>query len=166
MLGKIESRRRSGQQRMSAKDGSYGDDYILEGDFDWGSNLDNNYTFFTGTIDDGDVVGDLVNIEDSRFKINIGVLSGGTHEFAIIGMFVQEDSNDYFYTHRYHSDLYGNQFYIDKDAYAEILIDKAKITLSAPSAPRAAVSSAPSAPRAAVSSAPSGSLSSQQWRRR
>ncbi|MBR6024914.1 MAG: Ig-like domain repeat protein [Methanobrevibacter sp.] len=116
--------------KIDAKDGSYGEDYILEGDFDWGSNLDNNYTFFTGTIDDGDVVGDLVNIEDSRFKINIGVLSGGTHEFAIIGMFVQEDSNDYFYTHRYHSDLYGNQFYIDKDAYAEILIDKAKITLT------------------------------------
>ena len=116
--------------KIDAKDGSYGEDYILEGDFDWGSNLDNNYTFFTGTIDDGDVVGDLVNIEDSRFKINVGVLSGGTHEFAIIGMFAQEDSNDYFYTHRYHSDLYGNQFYIDKDAYAKILIDKAKITLT------------------------------------
>ena len=116
--------------KIDAKDGSYGEDYILEGDFDWGSNLDNNYTFLTGTIDDGDVVGDLVNIEDSRFKINIGVLSGGTHEFAIIGMFAQEDSNDYFYTHGYHSDLYGNQFYIDKDAYAKILIDKANITLT------------------------------------
>ena len=116
--------------KIDAKDGSYGEDYILEGDFDWGCNLDNNYTFFTGTIDDGDVVGDLVNIEDSRFKINVGVLSGGTHEFAIIGMFAQKDSNDYFYTHRYHSDLYGNQFYIDKDAYAKILIDKAKITLT------------------------------------
>ncbi|MBQ6345346.1 MAG: right-handed parallel beta-helix repeat-containing protein, partial [Methanobrevibacter sp.] len=115
---------------IDAKDGSYGLDYILDGNFDWGCNLDNNYTFLAGIRDDENIFGDLLTIKENRFKINMGVLSGGTHEFFMEGMYTQGDSNDHFYNHHYYSDLYGNEFYVIKDGYAKILIDKAKITLT------------------------------------
>ena len=115
---------------IDAKDGSYGLDYILDGNFDWGCNLDNNYTLLAGIRDDENIFGDLLTIKENRFKINMGVLSGGTHEFFMEGMYTQGDSNDHFYNHHYYSDLYGNEFYVIKDGYAKILIDKAKITLT------------------------------------
>ena len=116
--------------KIDAKDGSYGMDYILDGDFDWGCNLDNNYTLLAGIRDDENLFGDLLNIKNNRFKISMGVLSGRTHEFFMEGMYTQGDSNDHFYNQYYYSDLYGNEFYVIKDGYAKILIDKAKITLT------------------------------------
>ncbi|WP_298523334.1 right-handed parallel beta-helix repeat-containing protein, partial [uncultured Methanobrevibacter sp.] len=114
---------------LNAKDGAYGMEYVLEGVFDWGSNLDNNYTLLAGVMDET-VFGGLLTIEDNQFKINVGVLSGGTHEFTMSGMHTQGDSNDHFYGHEYYSDLYGNEFYLNKEAYAKIVIEKARITLN------------------------------------
>ena len=116
--------------KIDEKDGSYGMDYILDGVFDWGSNLDNNYTVLAGIRDDENLFGDLLTIKDNQFKISMGVLSGGTHEFAMEGMYTQGDSNDHFYLRYYYSDLYGNEFYLNKAAYAKILIEKAKIILT------------------------------------
>ena len=116
--------------KIDEKDGSYGMDYILDGVFDWGSNLDNNYTVLAGIRDDENLFGDLLTIKDNQFKISMGVLSGGTHEFAMEGMYTQGDSNDHFYTRSYYSDLYGNEFYLNKASYAKIMIEKARITLT------------------------------------
>ena len=116
--------------KIDEKDGSYGMDYILDGVFDWGSNLDNNYTVLAGIRDDENLFGDLLTIKDNQFKISMGVLSGGTHEFAMEGMYTQGDSNDHFYLRYYYSDLYGNEFYLNKAAYAKIVIEKAKIILT------------------------------------
>ncbi|MBQ8018707.1 MAG: hypothetical protein IJ258_11520, partial [Methanobrevibacter sp.] len=116
--------------KIDVKDGSYGEDYILEGDFDWGSNLNNSYTLLAGIRDDENLFEDLLTLEDNRFNISMGLLSAGTHEFAMEGMFSQGDSNDHFYTHYYYSDIYGNEFYVIKDGYAKILIEKARITLT------------------------------------
>ena len=116
--------------KIDEKDGSYGMDYILDGVFEWGSNLDNNYTVLAGIRDDENLFGDLLTIKDNQFKISMGVLSGGTHEFAMEGMYTQGDSNDHFYLRYYYSDLYGNEFYLNKAAYAKIVIEKAKIILT------------------------------------
>ena len=116
--------------KIDEKDGSYGMDYILDGVFEWGSNLDNNYTVLAGIRDDENLFGDLLTIKDNQFKISMGVLSGGTHEFAMEGMYTQGDSNDHFYLRYYYSDLYGNEFYLNKAAYAKIVIEKAKIILN------------------------------------
>ena len=116
--------------KMDEKDGEYGTDYILEGVFEWGSNLDNNYTFLVGIRDDENLFGDLLKINDTRFTINQGLLSAGTHEFAMEGMFTQEDSNDHYYSRYYYSDLDGNRYYLNKGEYAKILIEKARIQLN------------------------------------
>ena len=116
--------------KISKKDGSYGFEYILDGDFDWGSNLNNNYTVLAGVADNETVFGDLLTIEDNKFKINVGVLSGGTHEFFMPGIDYQKDRLDHFFGYHYYSDLYENEFYLNDAAYAKILIDKAKITLN------------------------------------
>ena len=116
--------------KISPKDGIYGREYILEGDFDWGSNLNNNYTVLAGVADEEIVFGDLVTIEDNKFKINMGVPSAGTHDLYMPGMYSQGDRMDYFYGHDYFSDLYGNEFYLNNPGYAKIVIDKAKITLT------------------------------------
>ena len=115
---------------ISKKDGSYGLEYILDGDFDWGSNLNNNYTVLAGVADNETVFGDLLAVEDNKFKINLGVLSGGTHEFFMPGIDYQKDRLDHFFGYHYYSDLYENEFYLNDAAYAKILIDKAKITLN------------------------------------
>ena len=115
---------------MSKKDGAYGREYVLNGVFDWGSNLNNNYTVLMGVADNETIFGDLLTIEDNKFKINMGVLSAGTHEFFMPGIDYQRDRLDHFFGHQYYSDLYGNEFYLNKEAYVKILIDKAKITLN------------------------------------
>ena len=115
---------------MKKKDASYGSEYILNGAFDWGSNLNNTFTLLSGTIDDENVFGDLLTVEDNKFNINLGVLSGGTHELAMEGMYTQGDSNDHFYTHVYYSDLNGNEFYLTNPAYLKVVISKAKILLN------------------------------------
>lgn len=115
---------------LKSKDDSYGREYILEGTFDWGSNLNNNYTVLAGLYDDEIIFGDLLTIEDNKFKINGGVLSAGSHNVTMAGMYLQGDRMDYFYGHEYYSDLYGNEFYLNNIAFAKILIDKAKITLN------------------------------------
>ena len=115
---------------ISKKDGSYGLEYVLDGIFDWGSNLNNNYTVLAGVADNETVFGDLLTIEDNKFKINMGVLSAGTHEFYMHGIDYQRDRLDHFFGYHYYSDLYENEFYLNDTAYAKILIDKAKITLN------------------------------------
>ena len=114
---------------MNEKDASYGADYILTGVFDWGSNLNNTVTLLSGTIDEN-IFGEVLTIEDNKFNINLGVLSGGTHELSMIGMFTQGDSADHFYTHMYYSDLNGNEFYLTNPAYLKVVISKAKILLN------------------------------------
>ena len=116
--------------KITPKDGIYGQEYILEGDFDWGCNYNNPYTVLAGIADDEIVFGDLVTIEDNKFKINMGVPSAGTHELYMPGMYSQGDRMDHFFGHDYFSDLYGNEFYLNDAGYAKILIDKAKITLT------------------------------------
>ena len=116
--------------KLDEKDGSYGTDYILDGIFEWGCNLDDNYTFLAGIRDDENLFEKLVSIKDNQFNISMGVLSAGTHDFAMEGMFIQGDSNDHYYTRSYYSDLYGNEFYLNKGEYAKILIEKANITLN------------------------------------
>ncbi len=113
------------------KDGSYNLDYVLEGGFDWGTNLNNNFTLLSGVKDYENLFGELLTIEDNKFKINMGVLTGGTHEFTMAGMYTQGDSADHFCGHQYYSDLYGNEFYLElnKEAYAKIVIERAKISL-------------------------------------
>ena len=115
---------------MNEKDASYGSEYILNGKFDWGSNLNNTFTLLSGTIDDENAFGDLLTVEDNKFNINLGVLTGGTHELAMEGMYTQGDSNDHFYTHMYYSDLNGNEFYLTNPAYLKVVIAKAKILLN------------------------------------
>ncbi len=115
---------------MTQKDASYGSEYILNGAFDWGSNLNNTFTLLSGTINDENVFGDLLTVEDNKFNINLGVLTGGTHELAMEGMYTQGDSNDHFYTHVYYSDLNGNEFYLTNPAYLKVVIAKAKILLN------------------------------------
>ncbi len=115
---------------MNEKDASYGSEYILNGKFDWGSNLNNTFTLLSGTIDDENAFGDLLTVEDNKFNINLGVLTGGTHELAMEGMYTQGDSNDHFYTHVYYSDLNGNEFYLTNPAYLKVVIAKAKILLN------------------------------------
>ena len=115
---------------MTQKDASYGSEYILNGKFDWGSNLNNTFTLLSGTMDDENVFGDLLTVENNEFNINLGVLSGGTHELAMEGMYTQGDSNDHFYTHVYYSDLKGNEFYLTNPAYLKVVIAKAKILLN------------------------------------
>ena len=115
---------------MTQNDASYGSEYILNGKFDWGSNLNNTFTLLSGTIDDENVFGDLLTVENNEFNINLGVLSGGTHELAMEGMYTQGDSNDHFYTHVYYSDLKGNEFYLTNPAYLKVVIAKAKILLN------------------------------------
>ena len=119
------------------KDASYGSEYIVEGDFDWGTNLNNNHTLLMGYLDDENLFVDLITVENNKYKINMGVLSGGSHELSMSGMYTQGDSADHFHTHHYYSDLAGNEFYLGKDdsgmdreAYAKILIDKASISLN------------------------------------
>ena len=114
---------------MNEKDASYGADYILNGVFDWGSNLNNTVTLLSGTIDEN-IFGEVLTVEDNKFNINLGVLSGGTHELAMIGMFTQGDSADHFYTHMYYSDLNGNEFYLTNPAYLKVVIAKAVILLN------------------------------------
>lgn len=114
---------------INVKDGIYGVEYILEGIFDWGSNLNNNYTLLSGTIDDENIFGDAVTIEDNKFNMSLGLLSGGTHEIEMSGVDIQQDSADHFYLHRYYADANGNQFYLDDYAYAKILIEQAKILM-------------------------------------
>ena len=116
--------------KLDEKDGVYGTDYILDGIFEWGCNLDDNYTFLAGIRDDENLFEKLVSINDYRFNISMGVLPAGSHEFAMEGMFIQGDSNDHYYTRSYYSDLYGNEFYLNKGEYAKILIEKANITLT------------------------------------
>ena len=116
--------------KIDAKDGAYGMEYVLDGDFDWGSNLNSDYVLLAGIRDDDIVFGGLLNVEDNKFKISMGVLSGGTHEFTMAGMFSQGDSADHFYGHSYYADLKGNEFYLNKEAYAKIVIEKARITLN------------------------------------
>nr|WP_294999809.1 Ig-like domain repeat protein [uncultured Methanobrevibacter sp.] len=112
------------------KDNAYGSENILDGVFDWGSNLNNTYTVLTGLADGEDLFGDLLTVVDNKFKIELGVLSSGTHELIMAGMDTQQDSNDHFYLDDYYYDLYGNEFYLYKEAIAKTLIEKANITLN------------------------------------
>ena len=114
---------------INVKDSVYGVEYIFDGIFDWGSNLNNNYTLLSGTIDDENIFGDAVTIEDNKFNMSLGVLSGGSHELEMSGMYTQEDSNDHYYLHSYYPDANGNQFYLDNYPYAKILIEQAKILM-------------------------------------
>ncbi|MEE0934829.1 MAG: Ig-like domain repeat protein, partial [Methanobrevibacter sp.] len=114
---------------MNEKDASYGADYILNGKFDWGSNLNNTVTLLSGTIDE-DIFGEVLTVENNTFNINLGVLSGGTHELSMIGMYTQGDSADHFHTHMYYSDLNGNEFYLTNPAYLKVVISKAVILLN------------------------------------
>ena len=114
---------------INVKDGIYGVEYILDGIFDWGSNLNNNYTLLSGTIDYEDIFGDAVTIVDNKFNMSLGLLSGGTHEIEMSGVDIQQDSADHFYSHSYYADANGNQFYLDDCAYAKILIEQAKILM-------------------------------------
>ena len=72
----------------------------------------------------------MLTVVDNKFKINLGVLSGGTHEILMAGMYTQGDTNDHFIGHQYYSDLYGNEFYLSGPAYAKIGIEKGKISLT------------------------------------
>ncbi|MEE1336394.1 Ig-like domain repeat protein [Methanobrevibacter sp.] len=114
------------------KDGSYGVEYVMEGVFDWGCNLNNNHTLLLGTLDDVNPFIELVTIEDNKFNISMGMLPGGAHTLALEGMYTQEDSLDHFVGHDYYNDLKGNQFYLDADkiAFVQIVIEKAKIILN------------------------------------
>ena len=115
---------------INVKDSVYGVEYILDGIFDWGSNLNNNYTLLSGTIDDENIFGGAVTIEDNKFNMSLGLLSGGTHEIEMSGVDIQQDSaNLNFYLHSYYADANGNQFYLDDYAYAKILIEQAKILM-------------------------------------
>ena len=114
---------------INVKDSVYGVEYIFDGIFDWGSNLNNNYTLLSGTIDDEDIFGDAVTIVDNKFNMSLGVLPGGSHELEMSGMYNQEDSNDHYYHHNYYPDANGNQFYLDNYPYAKILIEQAKILM-------------------------------------
>ena len=116
--------------KIIKKDASYGQDYILDGVFDWGSNLNNTVTLLSGIMDEDNIFGEVVTVEDNKFNINLGVLTGGTHELTMAGMHTQEDSADHFYTHDYYSDLNGNEFYLLNPAYQKIVIDKAVILLN------------------------------------
>ncbi|WP_407380671.1 hypothetical protein [Methanobrevibacter sp.] len=116
--------------KISLNDSSYGDDNILNGDFDWGSNLNNTYTLLIGFVDEENIFGDMLTIVDNKFNINLGVLPSGTHEFVMAGMYTQEDSNDHFWQHDYYNDLYGNEFYLSGPVYAKIGVEKAKINLT------------------------------------
>ncbi|MBQ9025048.1 MAG: hypothetical protein IJ104_01525, partial [Methanobrevibacter sp.] len=116
--------------KISLDDSSYGSEYILNGDFDWGSNLNTTYLILTGIADEENIFGDMLTIVDNKFKINLGIIPGGTHEFVMSGMYTQGDSNDHFWQHAYYSDLYGNEFYLAEPAYAKIGIEKANITLT------------------------------------
>ena len=115
---------------MNKKDASYGADYILTGVFDWGSNLNNTETLLSGTMDEDNYFLEVLPVEDNKFNINLGVLSGGTHELSMIGMFTQGDSVDHFYNDMYYSDLNGNEFYLTNPAYLKVVIAKAKILLN------------------------------------
>ena len=87
---------------INVKDSVYGVEYILDGIFDWGSNLNNNYTLLSGTIDDENIFGGAVTIEDNKFNMSLGLLSGGTHEIEMSGVDIQQDSaNLNFYLHSY-----------------------------------------------------------------
>ena len=113
---------------INVKDSVYGVEYIFDGIFDWGSNLNNNYTLLSGLLDDG-IIGDVVTIEDNKFNMSMGLLSGGTHEIDMSGSDTQSDSNDHFYGHNYYSDINGNEFYLDNYPYAKIFIERAKIIM-------------------------------------
>lgn len=113
---------------INVKDSIYGVEYIFDGIFDWGSNLNNNYTLLSGLLDD-DIIGDVVTIEDNKFNMSMGLLSGGTHEIDMSGSDTQSDSNDHFYGHNYYSDINGNEFYLDNYPYAKIFIERAKILM-------------------------------------
>ena len=113
---------------INVKDSVYGVEYIFDGIFDWGSNLNNNYTLLSGLLDD-DIIGDVVTIEDNKFNMSMGLLSGGTHEIVMSGSDTQSDSNDHFYGHNYYSDINGNEFYLDNYPYAKIFIERAKIIM-------------------------------------
>ena len=115
---------------ITLKDSSYGSEYILDGNFDWGSNLNNSYTLLTGFVDEENIFGDMLTVVDNKFNINLGVLPGGTHEIVMPGMYTQGDSNDHFWQHDYYNDLYGNEFYLSGPAYAKIGIEKGKISLT------------------------------------
>ncbi|WP_405287468.1 hypothetical protein, partial [Methanobrevibacter sp.] len=115
---------------MNKKDASYGADYILTGVFDWGSNLNNTETLLSGTMDEDNYFLEVLPVEDNKFNINLGVLSGGTHELSMIGMFTQGDSVDHFYNDMYYSDLNGNEFYLTNPAYLKVVIEKGKILLN------------------------------------
>jgi len=116
--------------KINENDGSYGSEYILEGTFDWGCNLNENYTLLAGVLDNETLFGDVINFESTKFKINLGMLSGGTHEIRMPGLNTQRDSVDYFYGHDYYSDLWGNEFYLNETGYAKIFIDKARTILN------------------------------------
>ena len=120
--------------KLIAKVASYGQEYIIDGVFDWGSNLNNTYTFLTGIVDEGtdreNIFGDLLTVVDNKFKMNVGVMTGGTHEFLMGGMYYKEDGTDHFNLHYYYNDLYGNEFFLDEPAYAKTSIEKANITLN------------------------------------
>ena len=116
--------------KINENDGSYGSEYILEGTFDWGCNLNNNYTLLAGVLDNETLFGEVINFESTEFKINLGMLSGGTHEIRMPGLNTQKDSVDYFYGHDYYSDLWDNEFYLNDPAYAKIFIDKARTILN------------------------------------
>ena len=113
---------------INVKDSVYGVEYIFDGIFDWGSNLNNNYTLLSGLLDD-DIIGDVVTIEDNKFNMSMGLLSGGTHEIEMSGSDKQQDSADHFYLHNYYSDINGNEFYLDNYPYAKIFIERAKIIM-------------------------------------
>ena len=113
---------------INVKDSVYGVEYIFDGIFDWGSNLNNNYTLLSGLLDDG-IIGDVVTIEDNKFNMSMGLLSGGTHEIDMSGSDTQSDSNDHFFGHNYYSDINGNEFYLDNYPYAKIFIERAKIIM-------------------------------------
>ena len=113
---------------INVKDSTYGVEYIIDGIFDWGSNLNNNYTLLSGLLDD-DIIGDVVTIEDNKFNMSMGLLSGGTHEIEMSGSDTQQDSANHFYGHNYYSDINGNEFYLDNYPYAKIFIERAKIIM-------------------------------------
>ncbi len=112
------------------KDGKYAVEYILEGVFDWGCNLNNNHTLLSGLLDDENLFGDAVTIEDNKFNMSLGVLSGGPHSILMEGLYTQEDSMDYFYGQDDYTDLNGNQFYLEKWASLQFYIEKDKIVLN------------------------------------
>ena len=116
--------------KIYLKDSAYGSEYILDGVFDWGSNLNNTYTLLTGVADEQEVFGDLLTVVDNKFNINLGIIPGGTHEFVMGGMYTQGDSHDHFYGGDYYNDLNGNEFYLNDTAYAKIGIEKGNISLT------------------------------------